>query len=99
MCALSNDVIGTKALKNVHPWVNNDDSAFDKCLREGTSGSEPQITSRCCKAQMAVSCSPINTFLTLMNTSNWPQRGTLKVSSLMCCLCLINCIFLGGERN
>lgn len=77
------DGTGTKALKNVHPWVNNDDSAFDKCMRESTSGVESQITSRCCKAQMAVTCSPINTFLALMNSSNWPQHGSMKVCGVV----------------
>jgi hypothetical protein len=43
-------------MTGVHPWVNDDASAFDKCMREGSSCAaggggrdDGVIASRCCK--------------------------------------------------
>lgn len=62
--------------------MNDNDSAIDKILRDNSHpGSEDArvLTSRCCRAQLSVSCSPINVFLTLMNNCGWPQNGSTKV--------------------
>ncbi len=84
----SYDRLGNKN-DNVHPWVNDNDSALDKCLRDNSCSAESSVlTSRCCKAQLSIKCSPINVFMSLMNAQHWPQNGSVKVSICWCCLML-----------